>query len=76
MARQGLAKSPLSLVELAIHRRATGKPSSTEAIEDLQPDGLGLRGMYGNVWEWTSDCFEKDDPDGPIRCNHKGGRLC
>jgi len=29
-------------------------------VESLPPDGLGLFGMLGNVWEWTTDEYETD----------------
>lgn len=46
----------------------------THEVGTLEPNGLGVHDMLGNVWEWCGDWFRKDypfeaarDPSGPAR---------
>lgn len=48
LARTGAPDAPAE--------RASG-PASPDS---LTADGLGLRGLLGNVWEWVADCAHPD----------------
>lgn len=50
------------------HRRL----ERTSPVRSYPPNGYGLFDMVGNVWEWTSDLYAVQRPDGARCCG--GGR--
>jgi len=36
--------------------------SGTSVVGSSEPNAFGLHDMYGNVWEWLSDCTSQVDP--------------
>jgi sulfatase modifying factor 1 len=53
----------------------------THPVGQKKPNGLGLYDMTGNVWQWTSDCYDesrcaksqKDDLEGAATRSLRGG---
>lgn len=41
------------------------RSGQAEPAGSLQPNSLGVRGMFGNVWEWVGD-WKGDYPQGPV----------
>ena len=42
------------------HNRASDGYVSTSPVKAFPPNGYGLYGMAGNVWEWTADWYRPD----------------
>lgn len=38
---------------------------STHPVGQRKPNAFGLHDLYGNVWEWTEDCWHEDYADAP-----------
>jgi formylglycine-generating enzyme required for sulfatase activity len=39
--------------------------AATGPVDALAANGFGLRGMLGNVWEWTEDCYHESYKGAP-----------
>jgi formylglycine-generating enzyme required for sulfatase activity len=79
-ARGGLDRKRYPWGDEAARGRAhTGSPTGPTAIGSFAANPFGLHDMAGNVWEWTSDWYERDfysvtperNPTGPAKGDYK-----